>query len=172
MAGYCGYSKSNNAICAEQSNKFPLSKWTKAKIIEVLHENQINSDFINAISKCSFDFLKTRILKCYEWHHTGSYFNCTDYYEVDLIDYDEPKQILTEYAQFKQEKVQAKEQKKEQQREFYKCKFLTWSGSRKHPKATEHEEIGEIVGNWFYSKNHGKKSIYANGFKIIEKVEE
>ena len=169
MSGYCGFSKSNNAICAENDNKFPLSRWTKAKIIEVLRENQINADFINAISKCSFEFLKTRILKCYEWHHTGSYFNCTDYYEVDLIDYDEPKQILAEYAQFKQKKVQAKEQKKEQKREFYKCKFLTWSGSRKHPKATEHEEIGEIIGNWFYS-SFGKKSILANGFKIIEKI--
>lgn len=169
MSGYCGFSKSNNAICAENDNKFPLSRWTKAKIIEVLRENQINADFIDAISKCSLEFLKTSILKCYEWHHTGSYFNCTDYYEVDLIDYDEPKQILAEYAQFKQKKLQAKEQKKEQKREFYKCKFLTWSGSRKHPKATEHEEIGEIIGNWFYS-SFGKKSILANGFKIIEKI--
>lgn len=169
MSGYCGFSKSNNAICAENDNKLPLSRWTKAKIIEVLRENQINANFIDAISKCSLEFLKTSILKCYEWHHTGSYFNCTDYYEVDLIDYDEPKQILAEYAQFKQKKVQAKEQKKEQKREFYKCKFLTWSGSRKHPKATEHEEIGEIIGNWFYS-SFGKKSILANGFKIIEKI--
>ena len=43
MAGYCGYSKSNNAVQAERNNKFPKSKWTKELILKVLSEESKRS---------------------------------------------------------------------------------------------------------------------------------
>ena len=55
--------------------------------------------------------------------------------------------------------------------EKWKCAFLEWSGTRKHPKATEVIEEGIIKGNWFYRKDGSKKKTTANGFKFIERME-
>ena len=38
MAGYCGYSMSNNAVDAYNDGEKPLSKWTKRAIIEAIEE--------------------------------------------------------------------------------------------------------------------------------------
>ena len=53
--------------------------------------------------------------------------------------------------------------KVELKREVRRCRYLTWEGSRKHPKAVEHFEECEIVGDWAMTSN-GKKSTKANGF--------
>ena len=51
-----------------------------------------------------------------------------------------------------------------------RCCFLVWSGTRKHPKATQEESTGTIRGLWFYSDTGIKKNINSNGFRIIEKL--
>ena len=64
------------------------------------------------------------------------------------------------------------EQTREPAEERWKCAFLEWSGSRKHPKATEIIEEGIIKGDWFYRANGSKKKVTANGFRKIERVGE
>lgn len=169
MSGYCGYSKSNNAVTAEHNGKYPLSRWTKELVLSELKKQCIDDDFINAIKKCTMSFIKEKLLKSYEWHHTSSYYNETCYYELEL-NYSTVDELLNDFNTFKSEqKSQKKQTSQTEKQEKYKCRFLVWSGTRRHPKATEYEEIGLIIGNWFYS-SYGKKSIYANGFKIIEKM--
>lgn len=56
--------------------------------------------------------------------------------------------------------------------ERWECAFLEWSGTRKHPVATEVIEEGIIKGNWFYRKDGSKKKTTANGFRFIKKLEE
>lgn len=78
MAGYCGYSKSNNAIDAENNGKFPAS--ILARRIGVT---------TNAIRS---------LLTPVEYHHTSKMYNATDYYSEaeafycmdDLKAYKEP----------------------------------------------------------------------------------
>ena len=64
----------------------------------------------------------------------------------------------------------SEEREKEPVEERWKCAFLEWSGSRKHPKATELVEEGIVKGQWFFRKDGSKKKTSANGFRFIEKV--
>lgn len=72
MAGYNGYSKSNNAIDAERDYKYPKST---AKRLLGLKDSAFGSP-------------------C-EWHHTSMWYNRTDYYDLrDLI----VRQTLREHS--------------------------------------------------------------------------
>jgi hypothetical protein len=63
MAGYCGFSKSNNAVAAEESGRYPAT--TLGKLLGV------KPKAIKALMTAS------------EWHHTSSRYNKTDYYDAE-----------------------------------------------------------------------------------------
>jgi len=63
MAGYVDFSKSNNAVAAENEGRFPAS--TLARKLKVKTA---------AIKE---------LLKPCEWHHTSSWYNTTDYYDIE-----------------------------------------------------------------------------------------
>lgn len=160
MAGYKGYSMSNNAVTAYESGLKPKSKWTKQDFIDYAH----TLDDIakrELIKKARIKELRY-LLICAEYHHTSSYFNCTDFYTIndDFIVNCTIDELIERLKPIEEEAP--KEYKA-------RCKFLEWSGSKKHPKATEVIEIGTIKGNWFIRSDGSKKSITANGFKILEK---
>lgn len=89
MAGYNGWSMSNNAVEAYENGEMPLSKWDKKAILDAIEYEDLEL-------KCSFDKMRTlplKILKEYflkytSWHHTSKFYNCTDFYSLD-IDYIE-----------------------------------------------------------------------------------
>ncbi len=72
MAGYNGYSKSNNATAAEDEGRLPLSRAIKA---------------IAERTGCSQKDARTAatIVGATEWHHTSKRYNHTDYYDVEAI---------------------------------------------------------------------------------------
>ncbi len=170
MAGYNGYSMSNNAVEAYQRGEMPLSKWTKTEIIEEIEEAVRCKDLelkcsFSKIKKIPVKMLKQICLYKSSWHHTSNHYNCTDFYSLDLSGLES----LTD------EKIDAiisdcrREQEKPEEEKWI-CAFLEWSGTRKHPKATRIVEEGIVKGNWFFRKNGSKKSTKANGFEFIQKV--
>ena len=70
MAGYSGYSKSNNAILAEAENKYPLSISIKKLAAAT-----------GCTQKTAKDIFKR--LGATEWHHTSRFYNVTNYYSVN-----------------------------------------------------------------------------------------
>jgi hypothetical protein len=69
MAGYFGYSKSNNALAAEAEGRFPLSH-AIAKVAQAAGCTRAQArESLLAIGPA-------------EWHHTSKKFNRTDYYDV------------------------------------------------------------------------------------------
>lgn len=84
MAGYNGYSKSWNAIAAEDSGLVTRSGITKAWLAE------------NAIDESPL-FIKWLVRVEYiladEWHHTSKTYNRTKYFSVDGI-----RETLDRYA--------------------------------------------------------------------------
>lgn len=169
MAGYSGWSMSNNAVAAYEDGEKPLSKWTKTDIFDAMSEQEIEL-------KCSMENLRklpAKILKevCLtrsSWHHTSSHYNKTDFYSLDInyiekLTNEKIETLLTEYKANKRTEDKPSEEK-------WRCAFLEWSGSKKHPVATEVIEEGIVKGNWFYRKNGTKKKTTANGFKFIEKI--
>ena len=171
MAGYNGFSMSNNAVDAYENGEKPLSRWTKADILEAIsdyaEENalKINMDLLK---KVSAKVMKLKFLRNSSWHHTSLMYNRTEFYRLDKSEVDEltDKKINLLIQESKQ-----KEEKVEEPIETWECDYLVWSGSRKHPRATEKRAIGKIKGNWFYLPDGSKKSIYANGFKMVRKIE-
>lgn len=160
---YINYSMSVRAAGAYQEGLKPKSKWTKADIIAECEKADIQPDILELLKATKAPLL-AHLLKYAEWHHTSKFYNDTDFYRVDT-EYLEDVTAGELAAFFNRCAVHnvAKEYKA-------RCRFLEWSGTRKHPKATECEEIGFVRGNWFYRSNGSKKSINANGFKIIEKL--
>lgn len=69
MAGYSGYSKSNNAVEAERGGKLPLTRAiTRLSHLAGCTRREARAA-LEAVGPC-------------EWHHTSKFFNATDYYDV------------------------------------------------------------------------------------------
>jgi hypothetical protein len=113
MAGYDGFSKSNNALAAERDGKMTAGRLAKA-----WHTTA-------AVIKQVF---KTR-----EYHHTSSWFNCTDYY--DKPEFADAAEFCALVHRVRVLTVEAKRQA----RTFIarRVKWLEWIGTRSHPRAIE-----------------------------------
>ena len=174
MAGYNGYSMSNNAVEAYENGEKPLSRWTKAEILEAI-EDAISEGELTL--NCTMDKLKKTPLKvlkklclCYSsWHHTSNHYNITDFYSLNIDRIEEliDEELEEAIADSKAEK----EVKQEPAEERWMCAFLEWSGTRKHPKAKEIIEEGTVRGDWFIRSNGRKKKTSANGFRYIKRIQ-
>ena len=172
MAGYNGFSMSNNAVAAYENGEKPLSKWTKTDILEgiekaIIEEELILNCSLKSLKKLPAKVLKDICLKYSSWHHTSNHYNKTEFYSLD---YDEIEELTDEkieniLSEYKSEKPV------EPAEERWQCAFLEWSGTRKHPKATEIIEEGVVKGDWFYRADGSKKKTTANGFRFIEKIQ-
>ena len=177
MAGYHNYSMSNNAVNAYNNGEKPLSKWTKTEIIEQINNLVRNDELIlvcnlNKLSKLPATLMKSVCLMKTSWHHTSNRFNKTDFYSLDVEHLENltDEEIDIAVKNFNELKKFKESQKDIQEK--WECAFLEWSGSRKHPKATEVTEIGVIKGNWFYRTDGTKKSINATGFTKLRKIKD
>ena len=169
MAGYNGWSMSNNAVAAYEDGEKPLSKWTKTDIFGMIEEQEVELRCsIEKLRKLPVKVLKEVCLSYSSWHHTSNYYNKTDFYSLDIsrienLTDEKIDELIINYKSHKKTEDKLPE-------EIWKCEFLEWSGSRKHPKATEIIEEGVVKGNWFYRKDGSKKKTTANGFRFIEKI--
>ena len=141
MSGYHGFSKSNNAILAEENGEFPAT--IAAKKLGV-----------------SAAALKFYLTPC-AWHHTGKMYRCTNYYDIsrflDVDLDDDDRELLAKMKSYKVEKAT----------ETFRAnvKFLTWEGTRNHPKAIEHSAENVEV------EKRGKKYIIKMPDGIYNKME-
>ena len=177
MAGYYGYSMSNNAVEAYKSGEKPYSKWKKADIIQAINqlieseELELKCD-INNLFALNVNLLKKLALCQSSWHHTSSWYNHTDFYSIDSdylsdLSNGDIEQLKKQYSQSTEINDNSKSNG-----EKWECAFLEWSGTRNHPKSTEIVEIGIVKNNWFYRSNGSKKKTTANGFRFIRKIQE
>lgn len=169
MAGYNGWSMSNNAVEAYSNGEKPLSKWTKTNIFETIENQEIKLKCsMEKLRKLPAKALKEVCLTYSSWHHTSNHYNKTEFYSLDIntIENLTDEKIDRLFADYKEEKKMEEKPSEEK----WRCSFLEWSGSRKHPVATEVIEEGIIKDNWFYRKDGSKKKTTANGFRFIEKI--
>ena len=174
MAGYYGYSMSNNAIDAYENGEKPRGKWKKSEIVDAIGAAINSGEICPKCEKIMFylygipaKYLRDLCLRRSSWHHTSSWYNETDFYSID---YDGIERMTEEQIKCYIDNIN-KKKKVEPTEERWVCHFLVWSGSRNHPKAKECVEEGVIKGNWFYRSNGEKKSINANGFYKVRLVD-
>ena len=166
---------SNRAIEAYENGEKPKSKWTKAAFFEELNENlenyNINNEKIHALKTLKVSILKERFLKKSSWHHTSNYFNRTDFYEINFNKIEE--MTTEEIKALKNQKKKAPETT-EPEKKKGKIFYLEWTGSRKHPKATEQilENVYILEKGFFYyvfdenDREILKKKIGSNGTSV------
>lgn len=158
MAGYKGYSMSNNAVDAYSNGERPISKWSKADILTECRREGVSPEQIEHLKKFSLAELREIGLKRTSWHHTSSRYNATDFYSVDVSNLEKVR-----YEPTKQVKKQPTEEK-------WYAEYIVWTGTRKHPKANHEQSAGILKGNWFYLPDGTKKSINGSGFRLIRRV--
>jgi hypothetical protein len=153
--GYIGNKMSVRAYEAYEGGEKPLSKWTKKDIIEGVLNNR--DDFsLDELNKYHKESLKC-FLTLSSWHHTGSYFNETDFYSLydDFIELE--KDRIIKVLDGCEKDLKSSKQKVEPLRKCF-ITYIEWAGTRKHPKAIDREAYGIIKGDWVYTE-YGKKSL-------------
>lgn len=138
MAGYAGFSKSNNAVEAEQEGKYPASILAKKL-------------------KVSTEAIKELLTPC-EWHHTSNHYNRTDYYDME-----DGLEILEKLKAYKTEKKELKKIENGKieyivwtgSRNFPKANQYIYNGDF------------EIKGEWLIFDGKRKK-INSNGTKAFD----
>lgn len=158
MAGYRGYSMSNNAVLAYESGERPISKWTKTDILDRLN---VSESKMSVLKRIPVSRLKDLCLVRSSWHHTSSHYNRTDFY---IVTDDRVKSMSIQDLMRYTAKVEKPVEKPVERT----ARYLEWSGTRKHPKAVEVESKGIVKGNWFYLPDGTKKSINARGFWFVD----
>lgn len=158
MAGYNGYSMSNNAVDAYESGEKPMSKWTKTEMLKA-----IPAEYRDGFKGFKAAILKNVLLRESSWHHTSSHYNRTYFYAVVEIDEDNAAALI---ARCESQSAAAPVKKEEPKKSIHRVKYLVWGGTRKRPKAEEVIEECEVIGNWAMTSN-GKKSTTARGFEFL-----
>lgn len=110
---YVGNKMSVRACEAYENGEKPLSKWTKSDIVELVLEKR--NDFEEKeLNKYNKESLKA-FLNYSSWHHTGSYFNNTDFYSLDEDFIELSKEEIVEVLNNRMsESKKAKKVKKEE----------------------------------------------------------
>ena len=159
-SGYVGQSKSVRAYGAEDEDKYSATECDKLLGVRS-----------GATKAC---------LVPSEWHHTGSYYKETDYYDIRLLlaIKDNNEEIISEYDEDEIKKAKESLEKLKSWRKpkltsnTYRAdvEWLTWSGTRKHPKATRHSvknvDVEERGSYYYFNDEYGtpiKKMIGSNG---------
>lgn len=175
-SGYSGYSMSNNAVEAYKNGEKPMSVWKKRDIIgaikKMVKDGEISLQCsIGRLEKTPKEVLKEVCLCWTSCHHTSKNFNLTDFYSLDMDAIEEltDEKLHEMVCEYRQSQEELKQERKHEEK--WKCTFLIWSGTRRHPKAEAFTEVGIIRGNWFIRSNGSKKSIYANGVEKIQRMD-
>lgn len=81
MAGYNGYSISNNAVSAYENLEKPKSKWTKTDMVDVICS--ISSFKPEDFRRIKKDVIANALLKRCDWHYTSGRGGTPNFYSID-----------------------------------------------------------------------------------------
>lgn len=166
---YIGKRMSERAVIAYENGEKPLSKWTKTAIINTVLDYRDDFEY-DELKKYSKDALKV-FLAYSSWHHTGTYFNETEFYSLDEDFIELSKKEIVEVLNNRMsESKKAKESKKEEKLQKCFITYVEWEGTRKHPKAVDREAYGIIKGNWVHTE-YGKKSLSGKYVHIVKEFD-
>lgn len=132
-----------NATNAYAEEKEPLSKWTKTKIVKAMLD--INWDLDEKlVGRLSKQSLVDEFLEYKEWHHTGKFYQCTDFYglnenKVEELTNEELKELIIKHTPTEKEKELARTKKAQVQ-------------ARRAEKRREKQRIAELLDLMAYSK--------------------
>lgn len=158
--GYIGNKMSERAMEAYDNGEMPLSKRTKEEILYAINSIRSDLDF-SKLTKQELTIFLTRT----SWHHTGKYFNATNFYSIN-------EDYIREYNQEKIDNIiknrapRKKSEKKLKEPNLYIAalvKYTNREGTRKHPKKFSYQEIIQF-------RSEDKKVFTNVGRKLLSSV--
>lgn len=164
QSGYVGSSMSVRAAAAYDGGEKPMSRWTKAEIIDAVSSyGAWDESDLKRFRKAT---LAGYFLRVSSWHHTGKYAAETTFYapredrceERDMAALEER---AADDAEEKAEKPQA---------EKVRISYEEWEGTRRHGRFERRSELGIMVGDWVYIST-GKKRADGSHVLSIERFE-
>lgn len=167
-SGYVGGSRSVRSQEAVDSYEVPITMVTKSLIEDFLNDyeedfSKDDLDYLEKVSVQKWKYVAKMRVSASSWHHTSSYFNRTNHYDLLAIAEKllETKDTLD--ADFKA--YQESQKKTDSNVKYGVMKVQVWGGSRKRPKLEGYEVVtGIIVGDWLYHRtNH---SVYGEISKL------
>lgn len=160
-SGYVGWSMSRRAAFAYWCGERPRSKWTKAATIEgvlAVEQEQESDPFWGQVDLDRYlaETLRRYFLHQSSWHHTGKYFNETDFYAIDedVVARNDAEELAELDAQVRAEK---KDKPQEQRAAKGVIAYEEWEGSRRNGRFVKHEKPCLVLGGWAYTACGKKK---------------
>ena len=163
MAGYYGYSMSNNAYEAHMNGEKPWSQWTKSEIVDIISElnGNLNKELLKKVNK--EQLMKVALIRT-SWHHTSIVYNMTEFYSVDVDSIEElTNEKLVEMAKVKRKK-------KDNELYYAYVEYGNWEGTRSHPKLVKIKCWCPIRGNVARVSSRFTKRVNGKHFEILKKV--
>ena len=168
--GYIGQRMSERAAAAYDMGEKPFSEWTKSDIIERLQklidsgDLECSEEDMKRIKRLTSKTVKYAFLQKTSWHHTGKYYNETDFYDVvddfSKINLDDLEQID------RRTRSKMAEEKIAKCSEKYAIITYYWTENRGSKKWAR---IYECQQN-FLAKIKGKAAIITKGWQKDKKV--
>lgn len=168
--GYIGQRISERAAAAYDMGEKPLSKWTKAEIISRLKmaikdgEVEASEGYVNRAEKLCRATLKRHLLDLVSWHHTGKYYNRTNFY--DLVGELPSIEVMEEDDLKEREWIVFQKSKKSTDGPKWAIVRYYWTenrGSKKWPKIYECQQN-------FLAEIKGKAAAITKGWQKDKKV--
>ncbi len=166
--GYVGKKYSKNALNCYESEIYPLSYWSKDEILSHYSDEFISQfELTNKTKKV----LQYCLLSYDSWHHTGSYYNQTDFYklasEEELKEEFTPEEFINFLDLAKIETAKKKAVKKECTVEKVYVEYEeNISSYRNYPNFKKFKAYGVKKGNWIYTLRGKKKADGSHVFKV------
>lgn len=168
--GYVGSKRSVNSQYAIDNYELPLSKYTKENWLSFINEYYKDDNLLKSFSMDIIKFVAKEEIQASSWHHTSSFYNKTNHYDMNLV----AEYIIKNHDSIKEEykKYLEEKSKKNMNYSLVVFEYQVWGGSRKHPKLVEEKKnIGILVGAWIYDLNNKKHKASANKINYIEKYD-
>ena len=165
--GYIGTKMSERAMEAHNNGEKPYSQWSKEDLLDCLP-----SALYAQAKKLTLNELRSELLYNSSWHHTGKYFNRTDFYAIDE---DAADELTVEKINLIVENRPKKVKKIKEQPLFVtaKIKYIEWEGScRKWKKPVEHIAIVQYMSDAKLVKIDCWTTKRLSSVEILEKIEQ
>ena len=156
--GYIGHSMSERAAEAYAEGAAPLSKWTRARLLDGICTYPGSEWTPRELKRATVADLRTFFLDRSSWHHTSKFYSRTDFYSIDdeVIAAHDVAALndLAEASRAERASAACHESKVSKGRIVYD----QWEGSRNYGRFRRHDEPCLIAGNWAYTEG-GKKRL-------------
>lgn len=146
MAGYHGYSMSNNAVQAYGAGERPRSRWNRADMLaEIADQMTGKEDYtMQDVERLRASEIRGLFLVWSSWHHTSSMYNRTEFYRVDSTP------VTLELINETISNRTAPEPKRTAHDQKCRVRFGQWEGTRRHPRLKWYEAYAIIREKWVY----------------------